>query len=214
MQAEGAAGPAARIVFPFGAAESGGPGGVPFRPAEGYNDYTTAPMVFVGTFSADECARITALSADLSFAEGRLVNPLEDYRSTQVGWLFPSDDTRWIYERIAEVFQQVNRWYRFELAGIDVLQLGRYGVNDGFDWHVDTGRGTTSTRKLSLSLQLSSPDEYEGGGLEFCPLGEIAMSRPQGTVIVFPSFCAHRVVRISRGNRLSLVAWANGPVFR
>lgn len=185
-----------------------------FQPPDGYNNFVSTPMSFVGVFSSEECAKIVALGEKCNIEYGRLVRPQEDYRSTSVSWLAFEKETRWIYEKLAKLFHQVNRWYRFELSGIDVLQFAKYQKGDSFGWHLDTGPGTTSTRKISLSVQLSNADEYKGGGLEFCPLGELEMSRPLGTVIVFPSFCPHRVTPVTRGCRHSLVAWANGPVFR
>jgi PKHD-type hydroxylase len=185
-----------------------------FRPPDGYNDFITTPMSFVGVFTPEQCASIVALGERGDFDYGRLVYPQEDYRSTSVSWMAFDKETRWIYEKLAELFHQVNRWYRFELSGIDVLQFSKYQKGDKIGWHPDTGPGSTSTRKISLTVQLSDQEDYRGGGLEFCPLGELEMSRPLGTVIVFPSFCPHRVTAVTRGCRHSLVAWANGPVFR
>jgi PKHD-type hydroxylase len=79
---------------------------------------------------------------------------------------------------------------------------------------MDIGTGAMSQRKLSLTLQLSPPEAYEGGGLEFFGAGELSVSRLQGTLIAFPSFLHHRVTPITRGKRESLVMWWHGPAFR
>ena len=36
----------------------------------------------------------------------------------------------------------------------------------------------------------------------------------KGSIIVFPSFFTHRVAPVTKGTRLSLVAWVSGPLFR
>jgi len=71
---------------------------------------------------------------------------------------------------------------------------------------------TPSPRKLSLSLQLSDPVEYEGCVLELHAANSIeAAPLERGTVIAFPSYILHRVSPILSGRRRSLVAWFSGP---
>ena len=38
--------------------------------------------------------------------------------------------------------------------------------------------------------------------------------RPRGSIIVFPSFCWHRVAPVTKGTRYSLVMWNLGRPFR
>lgn len=111
--------------------------------------------------------------------------------------------------RIAEAVRSVNeRFYRFETSGNEPLQLAEYAVGDFYDWHLDIGPGKAALRKLSASVQLSAPDEYDGGELEIWGSGKT--DRAQGTLIVFPSYLLHRVVPVTRGVRRSLVAWFFG----
>ena len=62
-------------------------------------------------------------------------------------------------------------------------------------------------------VQLSDPDDYEGGNLQL--LGEDGKSyfapRKKGTVIVFDSRTQHRVLKVTKGLRKSLVGWVVGP---
>jgi PKHD-type hydroxylase len=73
-------------------------------------------------------------------------------------------------------------------------------------------------RKVSFSLQLTADDEYKGCDLELgCnfmndKLAEVM--RERGTLILFPSFMAHRVTPILGGTRKALVGWCRGPNFR
>ena len=68
-------------------------------------------------------------------------------------------------------------------------------------------------RKLSFSLLLSDPDTYEGGNLQF--LDEAGKSyiapRQRGTIILFDSRAQHRVQKVTKGVRKSLVGWTVGP---
>ena len=71
-------------------------------------------------------------------------------------------------------------------------------------------------RKLSFSLLLSDPDTYEGGNLQL--LDEIGKSyiapRQRGTIILFDSRTQHRVQKVTKGVRKSLVGWTIGPRWR
>jgi PKHD-type hydroxylase len=66
-----------------------------------------------------------------------------------------------------------------------------------------------------MTIQLTDPDEYEGGDLQFMINQRVVTApREKGTIIVFPSFILHRVTEITKGTRESIVAWVSGPAFR
>ena len=72
-------------------------------------------------------------------------------------------------------------------------------------------------RKLSFSLQLTNPNTYNGGNLEFksSETNEIITApKEQGTLIVFDSRIEHRVSPIESGTRKSIVGWVVGPRWR
>jgi PKHD-type hydroxylase len=70
-------------------------------------------------------------------------------------------------------------------------------------------------RKLSISIQLTNPDEYEGGELYLyqSDKGEL-MDKTQGTLIMFPSYVLHEVMPVTKGTRNSLVTWVTGKQFK
>jgi len=80
-----------------------------------------------------------------------------------------------------------------------------------------------SVRKLSVTISLTDSNTYEGGNLKF-DLGENAdvenrfiectEIRPQGSIIVFPSYNLHQVTPVTKGTRYSLVIWYYGRPFR
>ena len=76
-------------------------------------------------------------------------------------------------------------------------------------------------RKLSMTINLNEPGEYDGGNLKFDfgphaagkRFHECVEIRPQGSIIVFPSFTYHQVTPVTRGTRYSLVLWSLGQPF-
>mgnify|MGYP003677217951 FL=1 len=70
-------------------------------------------------------------------------------------------------------------------------------------------------RKLSLSIQLTDPKEYEGGELYIYEgdKGE-KMKQGQGDLILFPSYMLHEVKPVTKGERNSLVCWVTGKQFK
>ena len=94
----------------------------------------------------------------------------------------------------------------------------KYNIGGKYDWHSDYGvspkRGVY--RKLSMTIQLSDPSEYEGGELEIVDYYNRTHIFPKekGMFIVFDSRIPHRVCPVTNGTRMSLVGWANGPKLR
>ncbi len=175
----------------------------------------TTPQVMLGLFSPQECERIVANGESRQLHAGQVSQERENYRSASAAWIRPDADTLWVYQRITTMIARLNAWYRYDLYGfLEPLHFVRYDTGGKFDWHLDCGGDRTCTRKLSVSIQLSDPASYEGGGLEFCPQGELHRSRYHGAAIVFPATLAHRVTPIQRGVRRALVAWIHGPSFR
>ena len=68
-------------------------------------------------------------------------------------------------------------------------------------------------RKLSFALQLSAPDEYEGGNVQFLDeAGQMYFApRQRGCVMLFDSRTQHRVLKVTKGIRKSIVGWTVGP---
>ena len=76
-----------------------------------------------------------------------------------------------------------------------------------------TVENSQKIRKLSLILQLSDPDDYEGGEVQFMNSSGKSFFAPKtrGTILVFDSRTMHRVKKVTSGNRKSIVAWVEGP---
>jgi PKHD-type hydroxylase len=112
-----------------------------------------------------------------------------------------------------------NYVYKRYLHGITKPDLEADGeIPQGFTQH-DHYIG--KVRKLSVTINLTDPSDYDGGNLKFdygrhgdVEEGECIESRKQGTMIVFPSFQQHCVTPVTRGTRYSLVLWVLGEPWR
>lgn len=138
-------------------------------------------------------------------------------RKSKITWLNPSNETNWIFEKIAIISKELNnRYFNFDIFGaIEGIQFTTYKAPGGnYGRHMDSAYGTT-VRKLSISIQLSDPQNYSGG--ELCLYNKenpIVMPKKQGQVIMFPSYVLHEVRPVTKGERVSLVIWITGKQFK
>jgi PKHD-type hydroxylase len=103
--------------------------------------------------------------------------------------------------------------WNFDVQSFEQIQMSEYKDNGHYDWHMDSGTPVNGIqRKLSCSILLNDPSEFEGGELELKNSGPAGLK--QGSIIVFPSFLEHRVTAVTSGTRYSAVSWAKGPAFR
>ena len=176
-------------------------------------------------FTSNECEMIKAMSelfepleAPVS-SDGGVTNELSYARKTRVRYIGMTQDTLWLYKKIFRIVTNANsRIWEFDLTStfLEPAQLLHYEAPSGhFDWHIDVGPLKASTRKLTIIIQLSDPDTYEGGDLLYWNGSEeVAAPKGEGKVSVFPSFMMHKVKPVTEGERWSLAAWAPGPWFR
>jgi PKHD-type hydroxylase len=138
-------------------------------------------------------------------------------RESIVSWLYPNDDTKWAFRRLTDIIVDLNNsYFKFDIFGAtEGFQFTKYVAPTGhYGKHVDCGFNS-AVRKLSFTLQLSDPNEYEGG--ELCLYSEdkpIVASKKQGYVMVFPSYVLHEVTPVTKGTRYSLVSWITGKPFK
>jgi len=122
----------------------------------------------------------------------------------------------WLYK-----CQQANR----DLFGYDIywdfhletLNYNVYGENGEYDWHIDANNQNSNKAgvldiKLTCLLNLSE-EPYEGG--EFYTI----TSKPEvkfttGMGLITTSLIAHKVTPVTKGERITLTYFANGPSWR
>ena len=151
-----------------------------------------------------------------------------EVRKTSIHFIKDKDNNinelAWHFLREANKIQ-----FNYDLTYFQAIQFGEYKDGGFYGWHQDASGidPNNETRKLSLTLALSSPDTFEGGELQFYNGGrpmedkdEITVEqvtndiKSQGTVIVFDSRDFHRVTPVVKGTRHSIVCWCCGPNFK
>ena len=160
----------------------------------------------------------------------------KDKRNSQNAWI-PTQ--HWVGGFMWHYIMRANREnFLYDLRNIDgeSMQYARYGEGMFYDWHNDSGLAThykpvsvgnrtegrqqdfvnenlELVRKLSFALQLSSPDDYEGGNVILLDEAgkKYIAPRQRGTVVLFDSRTQHRVNKVKSGVRKSIVGWVVGP---
>ena len=195
--------------------------------------YSSMPEEIVDIIEKDLSINYDSSMSE-SYLYGGEVN--KEKRNSKNTWV-PSE--HWIGGFMWHYIARANREnFLYDLRCIDgeSLQYTQYGPGEFYGWHNDAGiasaykpesvgsrmggksedfinESTELVRKLSFVLQLSHPDDYEGGNLQL--LDETGRSyfapRKRGTVILFDSRTQHRVLKVTKGTRKSLVGWTVGP---
>jgi PKHD-type hydroxylase len=142
-----------------------------------------------------------------------------------IAYLFPNPDTQGLYDYLEGFVNKANEdTYNFNLSYVtDPIHYVIYPEDGGhLTWHMDIGAGHVNNRKLAMTVQLSDPDEYEGGDFQIWMGGEgdtdtesiVTLSREKGDILIFPTYLMHRVTPITKGQRKALVFWTGGEPFR
>lgn len=187
------------------------------------NEDLTNHCSFHNCFSDDEIETIKSISKNYEMVDGITGNKTNlSYRKSKVTWLPFNTDTEFIYFKIINFVKAVNdKKWKFNISNLkDKLQLAEYNGDESkeeqghYDFHMDIGNSNMSTRKISVSIQLTDENDYEGGDLEIMTCREVVKApREKGTIILFPSYFVHRVTNVTKGQRQSLVLWIHGAPF-
>ncbi|MEM9547099.1 MAG: 2OG-Fe(II) oxygenase [Bacteroidota bacterium] len=177
---------------------------------------------FANGFSNEEIDEINRIAGLSEYEKAKLVSgsgDYDEYRKSEVKWLNPElGDVSWIYNKFANMCTEANNaLWQFEITGMfEDLQYALYRDYGGhYDWHMDVGPNEAQVRKISIVLQLSEPEEYEGGVFELFVKKDVQqIKKKKGSVILFPSYCMHRVTPVTKGERRSMVLWVSGPPFK
>ena len=142
----------------------------------------------------------------------------EASRISTLSWIDYNDISKDLFDFLTDKIDRINFYhYGMKIYGMESIQYTRYPINGHYKFHNDvTVSKDDSMRKLSLVMALTSADSYEGGDLLLSPHGgdNIETIRlDKGDLIAFPSYIPHKVTPVTSGNRISIVAWANGPKF-
>lgn len=146
--------------------------------------------------------------------------PKKKLRVCQVAWLTDP----WIMEMLMNYVDNANYYagWNFQIERPVAIQFTKYEVGGHYNWHrdtnVDISKTGGKTRKLSITVTLN--DDYEGGELMIDSEDHYWNKNPRkvrsslGSVAVFPSDTYHRVTKVTKGTRYSLVVWVMGEPWK
>lgn len=176
-------------------------------------------------YSIEDVQRIIGFCSTLPRQEGKVNNKEgvdgvsndKSIRASSISWIPQNQSNLKLYKSVAEFVKSVNdQLYGFDISGFtEPIQYSEYPKGAGYyDWHMDIGP-KAERRKISLVIQLSSPEDYEGGEFEVMNSKNVQVApKDVGTAIIFPSYMLHRVTPVTKGVRKSLAAWISGPRFK
>lgn len=146
------------------------------------------------------------------------------YRRSLVRFINKGD---WRFQKLFDILWKTaieanSDFFNVHITKLDYIQFAEYDASYEGEYkeHHDVfwlNGDDYYHRKLSCVVQLSDPNDYEGGNLEFVDtvnFPEANDIRQQGTLTYFPSFFRHRATPVTRGTRYSIAAWFDGPKWR
>ena len=175
--------------------------------------------------------------------DSKLINNVldEDIRKSKNTWIQTTHwITGWLWHYV-QAANRNNFLYDISFIESESMQYASYGVGEYYHWHTDSSiavhykpqfqtsaRESTKddnylreraaiknelVRKISFSLQLSDPDDYVGGNIQFIDESNknYIAPRQKGSLIIFDSRTKHRVCKVRSGVRKSIVGWVVGP---
>ena len=120
----------------------------------------------------------------------------------------------WFVRKVEEITFDLNRKiWRFDITRLGTIVILRYDEGDRFQQHVNLAPPHCD-HKIGVFIQLSPPEAYEGGVLEYGVAPARKAPRRRGAVLVFPAWVPHRVTPVRSGTRYAAACFALGPSFR
>jgi len=203
--------------------------------------FTDLPQDTINTLEKELSIHDSKLKESL--IHGDVLN--EDKRKSSNSWISSDSWISGFLWHYVQKANRNNFLYDLSHIDGENLQYTRYGVGEHYGWHTDHSLATfykpssnniTSSetlnnseyhadrmnqsyeqiRKLSFSLQLSNPDDYEGGNVILLNdhNKKYVAPRQRGTIILFDSRTLHCVCKVKKGVRKSIVGWVVGPRWR
>ena len=164
-------------------------------------------------------------------------------RDCEVSWF----NDQWLYDLVWPYLLEANKesGWNWDIEWAEGFQFTKYTKDGLYNWHNDGGSDHHAkyvkdnkdlpnpctddptfegrVRKISMTMNLTDPKEYDGGKLKFdlskthdsgIDIMEIEEINRKGSIVFFPSFMSHTITPITRGTRYSLVLWVLGQPWR
>lgn len=179
------------------------------------------PVVFLDKYlDSDLCDFIVKEGKKLEISEGAVYekntsNKHQDdsIRKAQTAFF---EKGHWVESVVSTALHAINQTtWQARLSSSENIQFGIYGQGEFYNEHRDIDLATPINRKLSITVQLTDPNYYKGGDFVLWSLEGKELRkdewRNKGSILVFPSFLKHKVEKVTKGTRMSLVQWYAGP---
>ena len=145
------------------------------------------------------------------------IEQTKQIRNSNISWI----DDWWVKKELEPYVKRANEMagWNFNFTKSEASQFTIYEPGEYYDWHRDAqnypytqGEQKGLIRKLSVTVSLSNPEDYEGGFLEFARENDFNKKHfykvreilPKGSICVSP---------VTKGRRLSLVQWNLGDSY-
>lgn len=180
--------------------------------------FMTSPLIIEEVLDKQELASIQDILDTLPSKPATINYGEEnhDVASFKIAWIPYEDHTAWLYGRLYDVILMYNN-ESFQFDPLDMVERIMYTEFDEGNehlWHMDLADVPPfCNRKLSVTVQLSTSDEYRGGDLRYLNSGYNA-PRTQGTIIAHPSYLIYSISPITSGKRKALTFWLGGTKFQ
>ena len=181
-------------------------------------------LMWESALSDETCDEILRLCRQLPIQEAttfrqRDGHEHDEHRKTDIRWVPNEGDYIGLHQTITHYALQATQHFGLSLTHLPPIQFTEYAdVGHHYDFHhdIDWGRKDGSHRKMSIIVQLTDPNDYEGGEFSFRHIEnpDPDAIRQRGTILCFLPYHEHAVAPILGGNRTSLVAWFEGPRWR
>jgi len=101
----------------------------------------------------------------------------------------------------------------YEKNNLDNILLNQYKSNMSYDWHTDESKDIIKDIKLTLLLNLSDDNGYEGGKFQIFHNVTDTIDFKPGDMIMIKSYLHHKVTPVTKGERITLTHFITGPRF-
>ena len=176
---------------------------------------------FASALSKEMCEGVIDVGLKLPSKQAQVNDGPETHEDTnlrkgKVSWFEKTSPVHSVINNFVHQANYAAKWH-FTLDDSEKVQFAQYKNEAFYGWHRDGDVAKNNRRKLSVTVQLSDPNDYEGGNFEMKHIWNDTLlemdkeTTAQGTIIIFPSMLPHRVTPVTKGVRKTLTLWMDGP---
>ena len=170
-------------------------------------------FTFPNVLTTTECQQIIDHCTDKcksSTIGDESIDSVKDFRYSVNTFIRPEDiDQLPMIRKLTDcVVKFSSQCFKFPIRYVEPVQYAEYTEGMYYKPHIDCGATFECDRDISASVFLSPRNEYEGGNLSLMyPTGWEEADEQQGSMVLFPSMLTHKVEKVKKGKRSSLVLW-------